>query len=254
MVTTDAAWRAPAVRQAFLILDELAEQRNGLRLQEIVRRVGLPKSTAHRILHTLQEMGVVVRGEPSGCYRIGTRMVSYSKHQISASTGLLGMFYALAEPVRDSLDETVQLGVLTGAEVTFIAHLDTSRPVRLFTHVGRRLPAHASAAGKALLAFRPAADLRVVLDAGLAALTGNTVTDAARLRRQLGEVRECGFATEVEESSANLSCFAAPVLDRGGQARAAVTACVANNDVPAGYADEVLGQVRRVAAEMSRQL
>ncbi len=246
--------RAPAVRQAFLVLDELVEAENGLRFNEIVHRVRLPKSTVHRILHTLLQVGVVVRDQRSEIYCIGSRMGIYSERVVSTGTGLLGVFYALAEQLRDQYDETIQLGVLTGSEVTFIAHVDSSQPVRLFTQVGRRLPAHASATGKALLAFRDAADLGPVLDAGLPALTPRTIIDPDELRRHLGEVRRQGCATEVEEASANLSCYSAPVLDQHGSAVAAVTACVANNAVPVQKSEELSGRIVRVAAEMSRYL
>ncbi|QUH03858.1 IclR family transcriptional regulator [Saccharopolyspora erythraea] len=246
--------RAPAVRQAFLVLDELCESPGGLRLNEVLQRVDLPKSTVHRILRTLVEVGAVVHQPRSGTYRIGPGMAVYSRHVVSAGTGLLGMFYALAEQLRDTWDETVQLGVLTGTEVTFIAHVDTCQPVRLFTRVGRRLPAHASATGKALLALRGSAELDAVLATGLPALTPRTVGDAEQFRAQLAEVRTRGYATEVEEAAANLSCYSAPVLGGDGRALAAVTVCVANNAVPADRAGQLADAVVRTAAEMSRHL
>lgn len=246
--------RSPAVAQAFLLLDELAEEQNRLPLNELVRRAELPKSTVHRLLHTLMDVGAIVRDQRGAGYHISGRMAAYSRHTASANTGMLGMFYALAERIRDEHDETVQLGVLTGREVTFIAHVDTSQPVRLFTKVGRRLPAHASATGKALLAFRERGDLDAVLASGLPALTEKTITTERELRKQLQTVREHGYAGEIEESSANLSCFSAPVLDRDSRSRAAVTVCVANNSVPQEHAESLRHEVIRAASEMSRQI
>ncbi|TCP47955.1 IclR family transcriptional regulator [Tamaricihabitans halophyticus] len=246
--------RAPAVRQAFLILDALADAERGLRLTELVDRVALPKSTTHRILHTLCQLGGVVRSERSGTYRLGERLATYSESIVGVHSGLLGVFYPLAERFRQEYDETIQLGVLTGTDVTFIGYLDSAQPVRLDTRIGRRLPAHASAAGKAILAFRPGPDLELVLATGLPARTERTVTEPRLLRRQLAEVRASGRALEVEESSANLSCFAAPVRDSRGRARAALTVCVPNNAVPADRAGALLDQVGSLAAEMSRRL
>lgn len=246
--------RAPAVRQAFRILDQLGETSRGLRLNEILQRVDLPKSTVHRILRTLVDLGAVVHRPREATYRIGPGMAVYSRHVVSVDTGLLGLFYALAEPLRDTCDETIQLGVLTGTEITFIAHVDTSQPVRLCTRVGRRLPAHASAAGKASLAFCGADEVNAVLATGLPAVTRSTVTDPERFRAELAEVRAGGYATEREEAAANLSCFAAPVFRGDGSVLAAVTACIANNAVPADRADQLAAAVVRTAAEMSRQL
>lgn len=230
--TPAAGQRAPAVRQAFLVLDELGESPEGLRLNEILQRVDLPKTTVHRLLRTLVDVGAVLHRARSGTYRIGPGMAAYSR--TADNTGLLGMFHALAERLRSGIGETVRLGVLTGTEVTFIAQV--GRPART-----RRLPADSSATGKALLAFSGADELAVVL-------APHPVGAAEVLSAQLAEIRARGYA--VEQSVANLWCLAAPVLGRRGRGLAAVSVCTAGDAVPAGLAGELV----RTASEMTRQL
>jgi DNA-binding IclR family transcriptional regulator len=243
--------RSPAVAQAFAVLDALAERRRGLRLSELAVAVGAPKSSVHRLLATMGELGVT-RKTGDGRFVVGPRMAAYAEPAGGELTGLLGMFYTCAEQIRDRQNETVQLAVLSGAEVTFIAHVDTTKPVRLQTRIGRQLPAHASASGKAILAFRGEEDLRPVLATGLPRLTEATLCEERALRAELALVRECGHATEVEEMTANLSCFSAPVLDAEGRAVAAVTACVPANSVSPDRARTLIDEVRWAAGELAR--
>ncbi|RII15872.1 Transcriptional regulator KdgR [Streptomyces sp. YIM 130001] len=248
------AYRVPAVVQAFDLLDTLAEHRRGLRLSDLVERLGLSKSTTHRLLRTLQDLGAVTKDGNDGRYVLGSRLALYAQASGHPHTGLIAPFYSVAERIRDRHDETIQLAVLSGAEVTFVAYVETTQAVRLFTRVGRRLPAHASASGKAILAFRDEAALTPVLDAGLAELTDRTITDEKRLRAELSTIRTRGWGSEVEESARHLSCFSVPVLDRAGSAVAAVTACVPTAEVPGEHAEQLVGDLRSGAEELGRYL
>lgn len=246
------SYRVPAVVQTFDVLDALAEYRDGLRLSDLVELLGLSKSTAHRLLSTLRELGVVTKDGEEGRYLLGSRLALYAQTSGHPHTGLIAPFYATAERIRDRHDETIQLAVLSGAEVTFVAYVETTQPVRLFARVGRRLPAHASASGKAILAFRDSSALAPVLDAGLARLTDRTLTEEDRFQTELETIRSHGWATEIEESSRNLSCFSVPVLDASGSAVAAVTACVPSNDVPPDHAERLLADLRAGAEELRK--
>jgi len=246
--------RTPAVVQAFAALDALAERRDGLRFSDLVDELGLPKSTAHRLLNTLLEIGAVVKDISGDRFVLGPKVATYSQRASYPHAALLAGFYALAEQIRDRQNETIQLAVLSGSTVAFIGYVETTQPVRLMARIGRRLPAHASASGKAMLAFQGEASLRSVLDSGLSQLTEATIATESKLRTELARVRERGYATEVEEASDNLSCFSAPVFDEAGLAVAAVTACVPSSTVPDERARTLIGEVRWAAAEIARYL
>lgn len=247
-----SASAVPAVTQAFVIIDALTQSHRALRLSELVRQTGLPKTTAFRLLKTLTDLDVV-RQKEQGFY-LGARLAQYSSASVPAHTDLIGLFYALIDPVHKEFDETIQLGVLTALDVTFLAFVDTSRPVRLATRAGRRLPAHASATGKAILAFSPDEVVQDVLSSEMAAFTPYTVTDADALLRQLKQVKVRGWAKESQESTHNLSCVAVPVLDPSGIAKAAVTACVAQPIIPAARQQNLAAALTKVANQLSQRM
>lgn len=245
---------SPAVVSAFRLLDVLIQRPNGVRLSDLARDLGLPKSSALRILATMCEIGVVRRDESSGNYQTGTRLLDYAKAPLNFDMDLVREFYRVAEPMHAELNETIQLAVLSSADVMFIARIDSTRVVRLVTQIGRRLPAHATAVGKAILAFSDAAEADRLVAAGLSGLTANTITDPVAFRGELDRARCDGFATESEESSANLSCVAAPVLGPDGRARAGITVCVPVSRLTpaqsASLAEAVCGCARALSAAL----
>ncbi len=217
---------SPAVLNAFRLLDLLVQRPGGRRLSELARELGMPKSSAFRILATMCRVKVVRYDATAGTYQVGVRLLEYAKAPLNLEADMVREFYRVAGPIHAELNETIQLAVLSAPDVTFIARIDSTRAVRLVTQVGRRLPAHATAVGKAILAFSEAAEVESLISAGLPALTASTVTDPEAFRRELGEARRNGYATESEESSANLSCLSAPVFGPDGSVRAGMTMCV----------------------------
>jgi DNA-binding IclR family transcriptional regulator len=245
---------SPAVVTAFAILDLLAGRDTPARLAEVVTALGLPKTSALRVLRTLVSLDVVRRDAPTGGYRIGPRLADYAHVPDGFESLLVGQFPDAARPLQERLDETVQLAILTGTTVTFVAKLDTSRPVRLVTYVGRQLPAHATASGKAILAHAGPSALQAVLEGGLPRVGPRTITDPAELLATLEQVRSDGYAAETEESAANLRCFSAPVFDGAGTVRAALTVCVAAIDIPEDRCRLLIDSVRAGALHLSRAL
>lgn len=217
---------SPAVFTAFRLLDLLIQRPGGARLSDLARDLGLPKSSALRILATMCQIGVVRRDESTGSYQTGIRLLDYAKAPLNFDMDLVREFYRVAEPLHAKLNETIQLAVPSAADVMFIARIDSTNVVRLVTQIGRRLPAHATAVGKAILAFSDAADVDRIIAAGLPRLTANTITDPVEFRTELDRARRDGYATESEESSPNLSCVSAPVFGPDDIVRAGITVCV----------------------------
>ena len=178
---------SPAVVTAFRLLDLLIQRPSGARLADLARDLSLPKSSALRILATMCQIGVVRRDESTGNYQPGTRLLDYAKAPLNFDMDLVREFYRVAEPMHAELNETIQLAVLSATDVMFIARIDSTKVVRLVTQIGRRLPAHATAVGKAILAFSDAADVDRIIAAGLPRLTANTITDPVALRAELDQ-------------------------------------------------------------------
>jgi IclR family transcriptional regulator, KDG regulon repressor len=218
----------PAVARALDVLELFIDGSESLSTPEIVARLGLPRTTGHELVTTLVARAYLapVSGVP-GRFRLGVRAFQlgsvYADQLDLAREGRV-----VAAQVAASCDETVHLAILDGTDVVYVAKVDSTHAVRMVSAVGRRLPAHCTAVGKMLLSglSEAAFDARYPGDRPLPAMTPNSVTSAARLKRMLAEIRGRGLASEYCESNPDVACVAAPVLDHAGAMVAAISISV----------------------------
>ena len=190
---------------------------------ELGRRLGLGKSTVHRLLATLTAEGLIEQDPRTGGYRLGIVMF-----ELGEAVRIHMDLHTAAAPVlamlREETRETAQVGVLDRGEVVYVDRLESSHSLRLFTETGRRVPAHCTSSGKVLLAFLPGSQREALLSAApLAALTPDTITDPARLRAELATVRARGWAEAVNEREIGVASIAAPVRNSRGEVVAAIS-------------------------------
>jgi IclR family acetate operon transcriptional repressor len=209
-----------AVQRAVRLLKALGSEKREPTLADLVRSVGLNKTTAYRLLTALEAEGLVERGAGDG-YRLGPELVALGGRALGAAD--------LREAAREELTalakktrETAHLEVRVGAETLILDEVMGSHRVGTTPSLGTRWPAHATSTGKVLLAALGASDLDAVLLAPLPALTPRTITGKAALRRELRRVRERGYATGIEELEPGFMAVAVPVHARDGQVVAAV--------------------------------
>lgn len=202
------------VKSAYRTLDVLEALAAGPRtFGALARFLDIPKSSLHGLVATLRERGWVEQG-PDGTVLLGLQALQVgtayldADESVSATAGLLDQLAA-------ATGETVQLARLDGPEVVYLAKRDSTHPVRLISAIGARLPAHATALGKALLATREPAEVRRLLRPPLPALTTSTITDVDRLSDELQKTRRRGYAVDREEATEGLCCVA--IAAPGGQ-------------------------------------
>jgi len=189
---------------------------------DLARRLGIAKSTAHRLLATLTDEGLLEQDPASGRYRLG--LIVFDMAAAAQSMDLHEAVLAPMTQLRNRTGETVQVAVLDGREVVYVERLDSPNTLRLFLEVGRRNSAHSTGCGKALLAFLPPEQLdRRLRNWKLNAKTPHTITDATALRRDLAEARRRGYAVNRRESEAGVISVAAPIRDIGGRPIAAIS-------------------------------
>jgi len=208
---------AARLLKAFLSRDEL------LGPSELGRRLGLGKSTVHRLLTTLTAEGLLEQDQRTGGYRLGIVMF-----ELGEAVRVHMDLHAAAAPVlamlRGQTRETAQVGVLDRGEVVYVDRLESSHTLRLFTETGRRVPAHCSSSGKVLLAFLPEQARADLLDGRpLPALTPDTITDPVALSTELARVRARGWAEAVNEREIGVASIAAPVRNHRGDVVAAIS-------------------------------
>jgi len=200
-----------SVARAIALLDAVAESEGGARVNELARRIGVNPSTASRLLGTLEAGGLVER-EPGGPYRLGLRLVALSDRVLGQLDVRERARPWLAWLVQET-GETATLSVPGGGEAITVDFVPSPSSVASLARLGRPSVAHATAAGKVMLAFgSPARNADE-----LTAFTDRTITDPSSLHRELDRVRNAGLAEAVGEREPDLNALAAPVLGRGGE-------------------------------------
>ena len=196
-----------AVRTVELLEYLAARPDNPARLREISDALGMPRSSAHALLRTLVAQGWV-RCDPSGTlYGIGIRALLVGTSYLD-SDPYLPLITPYLDDLRQDLDETFHLGRLDGTDIVYLATRESKQYTRAANRVGRRLPAYTTALGKALLADRFGTDRDEHIPAALKRLTANTIVDRGALDEVLDEVRVRGYATDDQENTMGLRCFA----------------------------------------------
>jgi IclR family acetate operon transcriptional repressor len=212
-----------SVRNAARVLREFGRGEPQLGVSDLARRLGVAKSTAHRIVHTLAAEGLLERVEDTGRYRLSVAM-----QVLGASAQAASLLHGAATPVLDQLrnltKETVQLAVLDGREVVYVERRESPHTVRLFGRIGNRAPVHCTGTGKLLLAFLPPDELERRLDGlRMPRRTPYTITSLEVLRAELEAIRSRGWAENVNESEMGVASISAPIRDRAGGVVAAVS-------------------------------
>ncbi|MEU0940050.1 IclR family transcriptional regulator [Embleya sp. NPDC005971] len=238
---------APSVLwKAFRVLGVFSHSRRVLTLAQIVRRSGLPKSTAHRVLAMLVEVGAVE--QHSDGYRMGLRM--FSLGALPPEVALRDAALVHLEELHRVTGQTLHLAILREGDAVYLEKLRGRRYDRSPALVGGRLPARCTAIGKAMLAFSTERTLAELSTAPPAPRTARSLTSMVALRRQLAAVRVDGYAVDREEAVDGLACVAVPVLV-AGRAVAAVSIAFA---AAAGSGTVLVDPLRRTAAAISRSI
>lgn len=217
------------VKSASRVLDVfelLARDAQGLSLKQISRSLGIPASSCHALLQTLQLRGYVLRDEETLVFHLGTRFFELAATH-SENVDLIHVADPVMEQITVLCNEGVSLAVLQGTDVVFIHKKTVGDVIRIVNPVGTRLPAHATGLGKAILATLPDGQLDALYPHDeLPVLTPNTLATKQALRACLAQVRETGVAYDREESRLGVQAVGSAVLDREGTTVASLTIAV----------------------------
>ena len=209
-----------SVDRAARILKLLASGPRRLGVSEIADRLDLARPTVHGLLQTLQAHGFVEQDRDSDKYQLGAGLLHLGNSYLDLNE-LRGRSIVHAERLAQRARAAVRVGVLHGSEVVVVHHVFRPDDAFQVLEVGAQLPAHASALGKAILAFSAPGVLEDLVAEPLPKLTRKTAT-AATLRRELESVRERGVARERDEAVLGEASVAAPIFDHAGHAVGAI--------------------------------
>lgn len=194
------------------IIEALAAAGEPMRLTALANQLGEPKAKMHRHLSTLKHLGFVDQDPKTETYRLGLKLV----HIGQAATDQFDL-RRLSEPymarLRDLTQQTIVLSTPANGDAIIGAVVDSPSMVSISVRLGYRLPAHASAQGRLTLAFSPAAMQQRVLSRKLQSFTPHTLTDSAKLRARLAQIRTQLYDVAMDETLLGISAVAAPILN-----------------------------------------
>ncbi|HEX8917436.1 MAG TPA: IclR family transcriptional regulator [Chloroflexota bacterium] len=245
-VTTDSG--VNSVVRALGILQAFTQAEGALSLGELSARVGMPKSSVHRLASTLEREGFLARHAENGRYQLGLAVLKLAGPAL-ASIDLRQLARPSLEGLARELQDTVHLAVLDRGEVIYIDKIESPSRVQMVSHIGGRSPAHCTALGKVMLAYLREDEVEhIVAERGLTPLTSATITSMDALRAELEAVRGRGYAVDEGEHEAMVRCVAAPIHD----SRRQVVGAVSVTTVVAGWKPEHRSAMTRAVVEAAR--
>jgi DNA-binding IclR family transcriptional regulator len=203
-----------------MILEAFGQDDRGLGISELALRAGLPKSTVSRLVGTLVRQRYLER--EGKVIHLGLRLFELGQLAEQPRELRTAALPVMAD-LRNQTGQNVHLAIRDGREMICIAVMHGRSAAGSRVRTGVRLPAHATALGKAVLAHSLPAEIDDVLSGGLAECTPQTITDPSALRRQLARIRRGELATEVQEFATDVSCTAAAVFAPGGRLAGAIS-------------------------------
>ncbi|TKA01185.1 IclR family transcriptional regulator [Actinacidiphila oryziradicis] len=195
------------------VLELLASAPRRLTLSEIHRELGVPKSSLHNLLQTLVARSWLETDERNSTYAIGMRALRAGASYLERDP-VIEAAWPLLTHLRDELNETVHLARLDGSDIVYLASRESAHHLRSSSRIGRRLPAHTTGLGKALLAVRTDEEVAALLPQELRPLTPDTVTDLETLIGELNQARRDGYIFERAQNTPGLGCFAVVISRR----------------------------------------
>ncbi|MBP0592161.1 IclR family transcriptional regulator [Paraburkholderia sp. LEh10] len=213
--------RLSSVTAAIRLLKVFSEQEPEIGISNLAKRMGLAKSTVHRLATTLVAEGLLEQNEENGRYRLGIQLFTLGalvRRRFDVSKQAVPFLHVL----REQTGETVHLAVLDDTNIVYLFNLESDQAIRMRSYIGVRKPAFCTAEGQVLLAFRTPDVVARVLKAGLVSRTPNTNTDTQVFLKALEKVRRENYSIDDEESEVGMRGIAAPVRDVSGSVVAAV--------------------------------
>ncbi len=250
--------KPPLVKSAsrtLSIIEYIAKSAKPPNFTAILQHLDIPKSSLSLLLHELVQNDYLDFDADTRVYYPGLKLIQIGAISIN-NTNISREISLGIKKLSDEFGETTHAGILDGRHIVYIAKHHGSRDVSVVATIGYRVPAHATAIGKVLLATLPAEERRARLGGvQLERFTDNTITDFAALAAELDRVAGQGYAVDDQEIIPGGICVAAPIIDKANKAVAALSVTMA-----AGRAHEgamlpaAIAKVRAMAEHISLRL
>ncbi|SEW35847.1 DNA-binding transcriptional regulator, IclR family [[Clostridium] fimetarium] len=241
------------VERAFDIIEALACSRKSMSVTDIAKSTKISKSTAFRLLQTMHSRGFVEKDE-NQAYSIGYKLIDVVSSHIN-TLELQTEAKSYLEALRAEFNMAVHLGILHGADISYIENLDISLPMNKYTQAGYRSPAYCSSMGKCLLSCLSGEELETLLyNYTFKKYTEYTITNPNEFKQYLKQVRRQGWAMDNQEYCLGQRCVAAPIFDYRSDAIASISISGTTNQITDEKLPEIIGKVKQAADNISHRL
>lgn len=241
------------IKQSMKVLELFSPSMREIGVVDAARRLGMGKGTLSRWLSAMEVAGFLDRDPTSHRYRLSTRLAVLGELARDSSS-----LQRLALPelrwLASTTGETSNLAVLLGCEVMNVSAVESPHPIMHTGWVGRRLPCHATASGKALLAWQSTTEVKLLLPVKLPKLAVRTITRLEDLLAELEQIRFKGYSVAWAELEDDLAAVGAPVRDHTGMVIGALTIGAPISRVPPDRLTECSDAILKAAKSLSAQL
>ncbi len=239
--------------KALQALEIIAGSTSPLSVQDLAKKLNSDKTTAYRMLLTLQSSGFVVRDEVTKRYSLSYKVVSLSRNLLAENEVTKLILNALRELVSVTY-ETFHYSVLNGNQTVLVLRVKGNQLVNVDFQIGDCSPLHCTAIGKVVLAFQDVRFLEEVIASGLPKMASNTITDPDELRLELNRIRSQGYAIDDHEFSDNMRCIAVPIFEGNGRVSGGISASGPDSRFTFEKLEELKKHMLTTSIDLSRQL
>ncbi|MDR7313793.1 IclR family transcriptional regulator [Brevibacillus nitrificans] len=224
-----------------------------LSLNEMVELSGIPKTSIHRMVGSLEGMDFLQKGE-DGRYSLGLLFLQFGQ-LVAERLDIRQIALPAMTKLRDQVEEAVNLIIRDGKEAIYIEKLDTNHPVRLYTKIGRRSPLYAGACSRIILSYIEEKEReRYLQETELIPIGHGTITDKERLRQELELAREKGYTISCSELENDTVSIAAPIFDHTGRLVAGISIAGPQVRFEKERIPDLIGHLLKTSEEISREL
>jgi IclR family acetate operon transcriptional repressor len=221
-----------SLSRGFSVLEKVCLSETPLTLSELAKKSDLSIGAIQRLSYTLEKLGLLDRDPRTKRFRAGSRMISLAL-AITRNLELIKVAHPYMQSLSDEIGEVVGLGAIEGDHIILVDIIHTRQLLNINMNAGAAIAPHATATGKAILAFLPDTRIDQILALhGLPELTSNTITSARSYKKELKQVKARGFSTAFDENAYGLTTIGAPVRNSNGEVVAAMTIMVPSMKIP----------------------
>lgn len=243
-----------SVDRALSILETLSDYNEGLGVTEISDRIGLHKSTVHRLLGTLIYKGYVTQDSESNKYKITLKLFELGNKKVE-DLDILTVSKPYTKELMGKVNEVVHFVIREGNNIVYIDKVEADNTIRMASTIGRRSPLYCTAVGKAILAQLSDKEVEKIWNSSkIEKLTEFTITDLKEMKEELEKVRQKGYAIDNEENELGVRCAGAPVFNRFGKVEGAISISGPTIRITEDKAEEFAKEVVKYAGLISKEL